>query len=71
MKPKTNSKGRHRDNPAKAQRVQNGKLWEMIKSQAQGRSAKLSPEKLTSAINQFRNSRPNKPNTKKPLNRPK
>ncbi len=71
MNIKTNNKGRHRDNPAKAQRVQNGKLWEMIKSQAQGRSAKLSPEKLTSAINQFRTTRPNQPNGKKPINRPK
>ncbi len=71
MKPKTNTKGRHRDNPAKAERVKNGKMWEMIKAEALGRSAKLSPEKLTSAINQFRNTKSNKPNGKKPINRPK
>lgn len=72
-KPASHKKGRHRDTPGKAGRIQQGKIWEMLKAQTMGRSTKFSSEKLSAVIEKFKeaNGRPHKPNGKKPINRPK
>ena len=71
--PTSNKKGRHRNMPGKAARIEKGKVWEMLKAQTMGRSTTFSAEKLSVMINKFKdaNGRPHKPNGKKPINRPK
>lgn len=72
-RPVTHKKARHRDTPGKAERITNGKVWEMLKAQTLGRSTKFSADKLSVTISKFKeaNGRPHKPNGKKPINRPK
>lgn len=67
----SNTKGRHRNMPGKAKRIENGKIWEALKSKTLGRSTSFSPDKLSHTISQFKNAKPFKPSGKKPISRPK
>lgn len=70
-KPSSSKKARHRDTPGKAARIQNGKLWDTLRSAVLGNSQKFSNDKLSTTITQFKNARPFKPSGKKPISRPK